>query len=358
MISYSENQKEVILNTVKDIIGDVPEISIGGLAGTGKTTCLNVIIDKLENRIPYAVLTPTGKAANVLRMKGVPANTIHSAIYNYIGIDDTPEGRGLILWNRKEKIKTRPKVVFVDEASMVNKTMYNDLKKFGIQLVWIGDYGQLPPIGEDPGLMKSPKYILTDIYRNTSGIIKFAHEVRTGEAYTMEYNDVVFDDSNITDVINSHEFDQIICGFNATRTIINNLMRIKFGFKDQLNVGDKMICLNNNSKLGIYNGQQFIIEDILNSIETHYKVVIKTDFDEIMTVWLNKATIGGNKADTVKTKGDGEILSDYGYAITCHKSQGSEWNDILVINENSMWDNNRWLYTAVTRAKKTLRIIL
>ena len=160
------------------------EFTLGGLAGTGKTTMLAEILKTL----PCRVAAPTGKAAQNLRRKGIPAGTVHGLIYKYIGEDE----------NEKPVFDDKGDAhafVAIDEASMVNAEMANDLRRHCGRILWVGDHGQLPPVGDDPGIMSDPDARLETICRQTDGsdIIRFAHHLRTGckaEDFTVKADDV------------------------------------------------------------------------------------------------------------------------------------------------------------------------
>lgn len=358
-MEYSQKQLEIINKATRDILSNTKEVIIGGLAGTGKTTCVNKILELIKNKKYYLVLTPTGKAANVLRQKGVPAATIHSAIYNYKG-KRMQEGtdREIMIWKKKNQIKKDPDIVFVDEASMVDGKMYNDVMNFGVQVVWIGDYGQLPPIGSDPKIMEKPTYTLTEIFRQgeNSGIVTFAHDIRNNSVDDNEYNNVEFVASHWKS-LDLLSFDQIICAYNLQRREINSECRRRLGYQDILNVGDKLICLKNNKELDIYNGQLVWVKK-LHDRETPFRIyaTLVTETGDETDVWINKSGLIQDKPDETKFS-KGELICDYGYAITAHKSQGSEWPNVLVIyNESNNWDNARWLYTAATRASEHLTV--
>src|ERR1017187_3379494 len=138
---------------------------LSGFAGTGKSFLINYLV---HNHLPnFSVCSYTGKAAHMLRRKGVlNASTIHSLIY-------LP-----LLENGKMKLDKNGNPIFVlnpfpmfegiiiDEASMVSKEIYEDLCSFNVPLIFVGDHGQLEPIGETINLMKKPDYCLETIHRN------------------------------------------------------------------------------------------------------------------------------------------------------------------------------------------------
>ena len=163
--------------------------TLGGYAGTGKTFCVSYLHRKLDN---YAVCAFTGKASNVLRKRGIGvAQTIHKTIYapmlderGKIILDDY----GRPIFDLKKHLEYDG--LIVDEASMVNDVIYEDLLSFGVPLIFVGDHGQLEPVGCDVNLMKSPDYRLEEIHRNAGEIAWFADHIRQGRnpaAYRHKY---------------------------------------------------------------------------------------------------------------------------------------------------------------------------
>lgn len=360
-ITLHPTQQRVLDQTVKDLLNGKREVSIAGLAGTGKSVTADKIATSLETYGKTIVTAcPTGKAANVLRTKGRNADTIHSLIYNFKGkyVDDL--GEEFIAWEDKDKISDCD-IILVDEASMVNDKMASDLRAFKKQIIWIGDHGQLPPIGKDPMIMKYPDHELTEILRQADGsdIIEMAHTVRTGHRVQVgEYLGVsVLNKTPWRKLFDDRPFDQVIVGYNNTRVKFNRFYREYHGIKGLPNVGERMICLLNNRRQGIFNGMQFTILDILSDGPDSMTCEIVTDCGKTKCLNLMKGALHGNTIDTEGlTKED--IVCDFAYAITCHKSQGSEWNNVMVLSQPSKyWDMSRWLYTAVTRAKENLIVV-
>lgn len=359
-MQLSNQQKETITGCIQQIEKH-QEVAIAGLAGTGKTTILAHLIDYFkDNKKKYVVLTPTGKAANVLRSKGVKADTIHSAIYNYKGkyVCETT-GNEFLGWEEKEEIEGTPDYCIIDEASMVDDKLATDLRNLGMKIIWVGDNGQLPPVGKDPGIMRHPDFVLKEIFRQkgNSGLIDFAYDVRAGELKKEHYDNVDFVQGDIKQLVNL-KFDQAICGFNKTRINFNIEYRKAFKLnKKIINVGEKMICVHNNRRLGIFNGMQFEVTNVLAFEDLGIRAEVKLDTGITKEVLIRRDAL-----NNVNYESEGmtieELLADYAYCITCHKSQGSEFETVLVFNQECQaWDQKRWLYTAATRAKKNLIIV-
>jgi exodeoxyribonuclease V len=355
---------------------------VGGLAGTGKTTLIKEVHKALGiplSAIEYAAYT--GKAADVMRRKGVDdAVTIHSLMYKPLIENE------VLVGFEKRGIDLSIKLVIIDEASMVSEEIYNDLSKERVKILYVGDHGQLPPVKSEFNLMAEEELDgkLTEIHRQDkdSGIVDLALEARKGNKlkngkYGVKKDAVVKDSIGVEFMIKA---DQIICGRNATRSSINELYREFHGYKKELELGEKIIVNCNNRDFGVYNGQQFIVlnkymgvtanckaagplfgkkEEKLIVAEPHVfhkhklKLGLKYSQYDSRLIKAFPAKFGNDYAH----KGYAQI--DYGYAITCHKSQGSEWDKVVVLNEAYAFreHSKRWLYTAITRAAKKVFIV-
>lgn len=327
-------------------------LSIGGYAGTGKTVLIKAILDslnKIESRPLVGISAFTGKAVSVLRRKGInSATTLHSMLYTYDHNIKTFILKSTIPYD----------LIIIDEASMVNSDLNDDLLSFGKPVIYVGDMGQLEPIGKNPNVMANPDITLTEIHRQakSSPIIRFSQILREGKPFKYgKLGEVeIIQESNIDKYI--YDVEQIICGFNLTRHEINAKMREYLGYTDILNVGDKLICLQNNRTKGVYNGTIGKVKAI-NDLGTF---VIDVDIeDDTGTLYerikIDRTQLGTNKKEDLKRLKSDITQWDYGYAITCHKAQGSEWESVLVLEQIAeTWNYNRWAYTAATRASTKL----
>lgn len=339
----TEEQKNVIINILKDI-KNKQIVRLGGLAGVGKSTIIKILSNKLRN---FAVSAYTGKATNVLRQKGIKyARTIHNAIYKpIVEFDET-------VWVRIEKYELGYDGFIIDEASMVSKEIHEDLLSYGKPIIYIGDHGQLEPIGSSFNLMQDPDYKLETIHRNAGEIAHFANHLRLGKnpaKFKSEKKVKIVEKNEITnkDFLRS---DQVICAFNKTRTKINELVRNELQIsKEILIVGEKIICLKNNRNLKLFNGMQGIVKKIYRNGRINFNCG-----EEIFT----KILIDYNQFGKEKNEfdfHDNENPFDYAYAITAHKSQGDSFDKVIVIEEScDKWDNKRWNYTSASRAKQLL----
>lgn len=365
--ALSEDQARVLVQ-IRHWIDhpDLPELTLGGYAGTGKTTMIKHLMG-LNMRV--AVCAFTGRAAYVLRSKGVPATTIHGLIYQpmevcaetLLPVGDCEEHEGECV--AELKFARVPEIsadlIIVDEASMVSTRIYEDLMSFGVPTLFVGDHGQLEPIGDNPGLMLDPKLRLEKIHRQAeqSAIIQFAHHVRRGgRPRTMGPEAQIIRTARAP--ANVAAYDVVLCGRNKTRVEVNERIRRDRGFSGPLPIpGERVICLRNDNEHGIFNGMQATVVDLT----TKGKKVLLTVEDDIGTripnLPIELAQFGFEKTLDHVTRD--KTLWDFGYCLTVHKSQGGEWQSVCVLEWiHPNWKTERWRYTAATRASERLTYCL
>lgn len=336
-----------------------PEFTLAGLAGTGKTTLIREAIHG-ENKLfdDVHVMALAGKAASVLRSKGVFATTIHSHIYN------PPDKHSQGCWVKKPGQEVPGKVFIVDEASMVSTDLYRDLLSFGRPILWVGDHGQLEPIGENPRLMETASIKLERIHRQAedSPIIAFAHALRSARPFKERVSDALTlcqtAKGSLVEHVLEEKPDQVIVGFNKTRHAVNAAIRGGLGYKGSPQAGDRVICIKNHRNQGVFNGMQATIISLKKESENYVWCDIDVEGQIMDNVKMAKRSFGVDLPSDVKIKDADTTLWDYAYAITCHKSQGSEWKHVLVYEQLvDSWDPRRWSYTAATRAAQKLTYI-
>ena len=326
---------------------------ISGYAGCGKTTLARKIPEQL-NIVNYKMLAPTGKAATVLGN----AQTIHSYLYNA----KKDERTGELHFYRKDPSQFNEMLLIVDEISMVNKELMQDLRSLSIPIVGLGDPAQLPPVNGTNDILLKPDIFLTKVYRNDGGLLELATDIRNGKKLKREYDSVQFRRNSIIRDLHLLSDDSIIiCRYNKTRNELNAKIREKVKqFKEPIEVGDKLIVLNNSRTTGLMNGSivQVLNIDYVNLDYDFAIIDIKNDIGVIQKVKVNLNVILGTPSKLRQSRYDDSILSvDYAYAITCHKSQGSEFKEVFVIVEGEQYDDfQQWYYTAVTRARSKLYI--
>lgn len=326
---------------------------ISGYAGCGKTTLARKIPEQL-NIVNYKMLAPTGKAATVLGN----AQTIHSYLYNA----KKDERTGELHFYRKDPSQFYEMLLIVDEISMVNKELMQDLRSLNIPIIGLGDPAQLPPVNGTNDILLKPDIFLTKVYRNDGGLLELATDIRNGKKLKREYDSVQFRRNSIMRDLHLLSDDSIIiCRYNKTRNELNAKIREKVKqFKEPIEVGDKLIVLNNSRTTGLMNGSivQVLNIDYVNLDYDFAIIDIKNDIGVIQKVKVNLNVILGTPSKLRQSRYDDSILSvDYAYAITCHKSQGSEFKEVFVIVEGEQYDDfQQWYYTAVTRARSKLYI--
>jgi exodeoxyribonuclease-5 len=352
-IELSPEQREAVATLLR--FGTTVQ-TLGGYAGTGKST----VIQELARRRPrFAVCAYTGKAANVLRRRGIQrAATIHSTIYQPTE-EQYQDKQGKLCRRLVFKLKSRSMVPFegfiVDEASMVDRNIYEALCSFALPLIFVGDHGQLEPVnGSDFNLMAAPDITLETIHRNAGEIARFAEFVRHGNVPSRWPGQPGCSGTRVRfltwDSLKSGTVpdpDQIIVAFNWQRLAINELAREHHGLpKDIPAVGDRVMCLRNNRLLGVFNGMQGEIVALAGK-----ELVFRSQGRDYRTLYVPEA-FGALRMPEIR---NGGIPFDWAWAITCHKAQGDEWNSVMVFEKRSwLWNHARWAYTAASRARQSL----
>jgi len=376
-------------------------ITFGGYAGTGKTTSLGVFRRYLYKTNPtwkVAFASYTGKAARVLAQslkssgaayKSDFIGTLHSLMYApLVGANNQ-----IISWERKKSLLFH--LIIIDEASMVDRDLWRDLRSFGVPIIAVGDHGQLPPIHGSFNLMENPVLKLETIHRQAADnpIIQLSLEARTKGLilpgnYGQGVKKFAREDETTGEFIDNQlqQFSSemlVLCGYNHTRLQLNNAIRLALGFEEpEPQVRDRVICLRNNREKDVYNGMLGTIQQITKENEDWYYAEIALDDEEQLysglisrqqfnakqTIEREQLELGGNGGGNRSSKNQkkskkpffGDVF-DFGYAITVHKAQGSQAKKVLLFEErfkqmdDQMW--RRWLYTGVTRAQEELYII-
>lgn len=374
-------------------------LTVGGFAGCGKTSTLAETVRMVKNRPRIAFTAFSGKAASVLKSKlervgalapGDYVGTIHGLIYtplhgnggggvlteSDIEVDKAPVERKPITGDVQQKMAFKlvdsidQKIIVVDEASMLNEEIFIDLQSFGHPIIAIGDHGQLPPVMGNFNLMENPMIRLERIHRQAEGdpIIHVSRLAReNGRIPIGVYGDGVEKIQKtgslaFTDRISKDAM--VLCGMNVTRVWWNNFLRMRAGFKsNDPEVGERIICLKNNREVEIYNGMTGVITGIQAKGQHWYKMQAVMDNGNVYDGWCYKHQFGAVKtAFNVPNMPAWQVgdLFDWAYCMTVHKSQGSEADEVVVLEERisrTEDEYRRWLYTAVTRAKKNLFIV-
>ncbi|THD71369.1 exodeoxyribonuclease V [Thalassobius vesicularis] len=366
--------------------------------------------------------TFTGKAALVLSRKGTPARTIHSLIYSVAeateeeieaaaqklreaevsirtlsGFDRTAAEAGIEAMRQALSAMKKPRfalnpqsdaadarLIVLDEVSMVGEDMARDLMSFRKPILVLGDPGQLPPIkGEGAFTNVEPDIMLTEIHRQAAGsaIIRLATMAREGRPIGFGRYDAHVARMRKGDITPDQALrgGQLICGMNATRLQLNNAMRAAAGLAGGMlpsGPAEKIICLKNQNDLGLINGMFISLEDIVDEGSQYFSAIVRDE--DGRHVGAPDARGGPGRLRLYKGHFEDHLSFDrnrhdrdwkekkhlteatFGWAITAHKAQGSQWENVIVWDDGlgrSETDRRRWLYTAITRAERGLVLL-
>lgn len=275
-------------------------------------------------------------------------------------------------------------LIVVDEASMVGRRMAEDIMQFGVPVLAIGDPGQLPPIEDVAGLTAGiPDCFLTEIHRQAADnpIIHLATLAREGK--DLPYGKY----GSEAEVIKRSDFDpdlkfetrpQFIVGMNRTRWGVNQTLRADFGFIKRGErvgplIGEPIVIKKNTREHpNLVNGTECTATSSADLIDGQAKFTLSFEDDE-GTEYKDKSVFQGLFEEHFSRKQNGfsaperlafrakknSICADWSYAITTHVAQGSDWPDVVLIDESSVFrdEADRHLYTGITRASKTLKIL-
>lgn len=348
--------------------------------GTGKTTLVQFIIDDLrlkEEDVTY--IAYTGRAALILRNKGCPnAMTAHKLLYYS---EEKPDGT--YVHKPRKRLEKNFKLIVCDEASMMPQEMIDLLLSHDVYVLFLGDNAQLPPIAGEQTILDNPNVVLTEITRQAldNPIIKLSMDVREGNSldYGGDKQCRVIQRNKVTNGLLLGA-DIIIVGKNVTRHKINEHVRqLKWGDKYTENPidGDRCICLKNKwDEIGtngdpLINGQLGILKNIRIQDMLPYGTVLIADFmSDDGGLYRNlmidyKLMLTGTptiNADNWEQFSGWPKLFEFafGYAITAHKAQSSEFDRVIVYDEAFGDDiqKRRWRYSAITRAAKQLVVVI
>jgi len=341
-----------------------------GYAGTGKTTLAKELAADVRGVVLYA--TFTGKASLVLRKKGCAgASTIHSLIYK--AETDPVTGVARFELNLDSDLADAA-LLIIDEVSMVDGDLARDLLTFGRRILVLGDPAQLPPVkGEGFFINAEPDVMLTEVHRQArdNPIIRISMEIREGgRLQPGQYGaSAVIRRADIDhDRMREHVLasDQLICGLNRTRTAFNRRVRELKGLRGKREpwhpaIGDKLICLRNNRQKHLFNGGLWEADRV--GTAAGKMIIVATSQDEErdpVEIDVFEEFFNGTESrlDWRARKDSDEFT--FGWAITCHKSQGSQYDAPIIFDESGAFREaqRNWLYTAVTRAAERVTVIV
>lgn len=401
-------QQESALRAVSEWFrgGESQVFRVFGYAGTGKTTLARHFAEGIDGDVMY--LAYTGKAAHVMHLAGCAgAQTIHSAIYHARdkskrnlmeyedalmrlraelrdeGMEETRVEQHRRVRELRAKVEeerdalARPNfslnldspvrqasLLVVDEVSMVGGQMGQDLCSFGVPILVLGDPAQLPPVGDGGFFTEGvePDVMLTDIHRQArdNPIIRLASMAREERPIPLgQYGEsVVTEEVSPEDAL---EVDQILAGRNKTRRASNWRVRALRGFDEPLPLsGDRLVCLRNNHDLGLLNGSVWMCTDVCDRGDERVVLTVSPEEGGIeQTVEAHTHYFLGKEENLPWWDRKEAEEFDYGYCLTVHKAQGSQFGNTLLFDESWCFREHRWrwLYTAITRAAERIKIV-
>lgn len=389
---------------------------LGGLAGTGKSSLIPWVHDALD--IPtYAVqyVAPTNKAALVVQRRltesGIASNakTVHKTYYNKEErhCDNCPLTQSLknichgvsgsnscgcyLDFSAKINSDEKIQLVICDESSMIGREVYDDVIKAcdrGIKILFIGDHGQLEAVEDNYqiqkvfgkfDLMSNPDFVLSEIQRQAadSPILRLAYRARNGQPiepgdYGQDVEKVALSDEldfefDAPDLIGITYFSNVDKSnrYHKGRIAVNDLnqmWRANLGISTKAPiVGDRVVCRDYIRNESIPKGTLGIIEEISFKDHESYYATITIDDGRVYEGIISAEQFLQNKAIWGRTH---LTKWDFGYALTCHTAQGSEFESVVVFEPPPgfiKWlgseSYSRWLYTAITRAKRQLLLV-
>jgi ATP-dependent exoDNAse (exonuclease V) alpha subunit len=330
-----------------------------GWAGTGKST-LAVHLAQDVKTVKYAAFT--GKAALVMRKRGCKgAQTIHSLIYTLVS---EKEGEPRFVLD-DESPAADADLIVIDEVSMVDEQLGKDLLSFGTKVLVLGDPFQLPPVqGAGFFTADEPDIMLTEIHRQAADnpIIHLSMQVREGGFIERgSYGESLVVARESVDRGAVMEADQVLVGRNKTRLQYNDRLRELRGlpFHEPV-VGDRMVCLRNNPRKKLLNGQIWIVTDTTRRSNGKWSLLLADDEGKGETrVLTHKAFLSGEE-DTMSWPERRQFDEfTFGYCLTVHKAQGSQWDNVYLFDESFVFreERARWLYTGITRAAEKITVV-
>lgn len=394
---------EEIRSWVHDRSGSI--LSLSGAAGTGKTTILNAIKNDLPSSTLWTALT--GKAAlRVRELVNVPATTLHKVLYETPDKDD----HGQLHFNQLRNPEGTSHLV-IDESSLVTPKIYQDLRTWsslGVNILFVGDGYQLPPIlskkeekeyGEDFSIFREvPGPSLSKVMRSGDDLVKIAERLRYEEqlpdsAGPYEYLEIL--DPNlhaIESYLEDPDDHMLITWTNEYRMKTNRKIRRILGYKGKYpHYGEPvLVCQNGRHML---NGEIHRVKEVVHGgnmgpLKTNFLRTKEARDEDAQLVSLEgrKEFMDGfmpwikdwqGYLELVEQSMHGEpVPITYGYVATAHKCQGSEFRRVTLFLDdddlhnpyfnkptylpdgNTMNFASRFIYTALTRARERVTVII
>jgi exodeoxyribonuclease V len=357
------SQQDVALKTVADWLktGKPQVFRLFGFAGTGKTTLARHLAEDIDGDVLFGAFT--GKAALVMRSKGcTDARTIHSMIYRPRELDsETP-----VFELNEDSPAAKAKLIVIDECSMVDEELGRDLLSFGRPVLVLGDPAQLPPVkGGGFFTAAEPDIMLTQVHRQATDnpIIHLSMIVREGgrleRGHYGSSRIIARADISPVEVTGA---DQVLVGLNRTRRLYNKRLRELLGYHlSTPEAGDRLVCLRNDRKKGLLNGSIWTVKTSSPLRRGKLRMSVTPEEDPThkpVRIGVIPAFFEQEDEIPYSLRRDSDEF-DFGYALTVHKAQGSQWDKIVLFDESHAFREfkNRWLYTGITRAAEQITIV-
>ncbi len=367
-------QQEAAIQAVRAWLADkrAPQVfRLFGFAGSGKTTLAKSMAQDVRGPVLYGAFT--GKASLVLRKKGCDgATTIHSMIYK--PVEDPVTGYTEFILNPDSDVAIAT-LVIIDEVSMVGEELARDLLSFGTRVLVLGDPAQLPPVrGEGFFINAEPDVMLTEVHRQAAEnpIIRMSMDVREGRGLQPGY----YGESRVVRRVDLGRdemrelvmgADQMLCGTNRTRQTFNTRIRQIKGIAGRGESwhpveGDRLVCLKNNRTRGLLNGGLWEATSVAFVKGKFDMLVSSLDEENVIPVDVMVSPeffLGTEKTMDWREKKKSDEFC-HGYVLTVHKSQGSQWNNVFLYDESSIFreDAAKHLYTGITRAAERVTVVV
>ena len=377
VIDFLKPLKEETKDYIEKMDKNCKHLTITGYAGVGKTFLIKHLYDHLKKDYKFAFATFTGKAAENLIKRGVHCKTLHSTIY-----DVREDAQGKVTYEKKETLDRE--VIVIDESSMLEKEYIEDLETFGKPIIFFGDNFQLPPIsGNRPEKLTNFHYEITEVMRNAGVIIENLTKIRNFESLEIgtqkdesnksSFSVMLREDRRINE--NLLKFDKVICGTNDVRNMLNRKIREMKGLDNLYPlIGEELICLKNTNKeevgVDLKNGEIIKIKNIEKGnypLDGHDTLIVTFNKGkEEFTITISAEMFKDPKTSITKyTYNYAEfknlVFCDFAYALTAHKSQGSQYEKVLVLAYDMTWLRKHYVnavYTAAGRAEKHVIIVV
>lgn len=373
MFSLNEQQEFITNKAVENYYKKYEQVfQFAGLPGCGKSVVLNEIINRLglDPVVEVAAMSYIGSASLVMRMKGLlNAKTAHSWLYNVKPVELRDEyGKVLmdellnvpIMIPKFTPVESLPediKLIAFDEGYSAPLSMRPQIERFGLPIITCGDPNQLPPVNDKPAFLTEGNiYYLTQRMRqlDATDINDITDRILQGKPLMYGYhgNSLIIDHKDITDDLLMWA-DVIICGKNSTRDAINTRIRNILGYNTKLpRYDEKIVCRKNNwlestkfdngadvclvnglmgrvtnaPDVSSFDGKLFSLDFKPDLCQNVCFTNIRTNYKHMISDNKTRLSIRNNRYETGN-------MFEYGYAITSHVAQGSEWDKVLYIEE-------------------------